>query len=229
MRNHVIVCGYGRMGAAVADMLVAQGVPTVVVEKDPAVTRQLDKGGLRHVSGDATEDGVLIAAGIQHAKSLASVLPNDSDNLFVTLTSRELNPSLNIIARSSFRKNDSKMLAAGATRVLNPYQHGGRLMAHQLMRPTVTEFIDVVSRWGADLGLEEVQLQAGSSLAGVMLRDAPIRKEMDVIVVGVRRPDVGLIFNPPPDLAPSPGDVLIALGRRENLKQLALLASGAER
>jgi len=88
---------------------------------------------------------------------------------------------------------------------MNPYQHGGRLMAQQLLQPTVTEFIDVVSQWGADLGLEEVQLEDQSSLAGVTLRDAPIRAEMDVIVVGVRRPEVGLIFNPPSDLAPRGG------------------------
>lgn len=101
-------------------------------------------------------------------------------------------------------------------------------MAQQLLQPAVTEFIDIVSHWGADLGLEEVQLQVGSPLAGVMLRDAPIRKEMNVIVVGVRRSETGLIFNPPPDLAPQAGDVLIVLGRRENLQRMARLAAGPE-
>jgi voltage-gated potassium channel len=124
MRDHVIVCGYRRMGAAVADLLQAQRVPTVVVEKDGQASEKLDREGFRHIVGDATEDAVLTAAGIQRAKALATVLPNDSDNLFVTLTGRQINPSLNIIARSSLQKNDSKMLAAGATRVLNPYQHG---------------------------------------------------------------------------------------------------------
>ena len=119
--------------------------------------------------------------------------------------------------------------AAGADRVLNPYSSGGRQMVRQLLHPAVTEFIDVISARGkTELSLEEVQLQEGSSLVGVSLRDAPIRKEMDVIVVDIRRSQQGLIFNPPSDLAPQAGDVLVALGRLENLRRLERLAEGRE-
>lgn len=229
MHDHVIVCGFGRMGATLARILEQQGTQPVVVEKDPAMGERLERDGLPHVIGDATDESSLIEAGIHEARALAAVLPHDADNLFVTITSRGLNPKLNVIARSGFEKNDAKMIAAGATHVLNPYRHGGRLMAQQLLQPNVTEFIDFVSRWGeANLGLEEIRLQAGSRLAGVMLRDSPIRKELDAIVVGVRRPSSGLIFNPPHDLAPQPEDILIVLGRRSNLQRLARLAAGGE-
>ena len=117
--------------------------------------------------------------------------------------------------------------SAGATRVVNPYRHGGRLMAQQLLQPNVTEFIDVISKWGgADLSLEEIQLQAGSSLAGVALREAPIRSELNVIVVGLRRAAQGFIFNPSSDQSLEAGDIMIVLGRRENLRILAQTASG---
>jgi voltage-gated potassium channel len=228
MRNHVIVCGYGRMGATVGLLLQSQSVPIIVLEKEAEVCGQLKQHRIPYIVGDATDDAVLSEAGVQHARALAASLPSDADNLFVTLTARRLNPQMTIITRSTQQKNNSKMLDAGATRVVNPYRHGGRLMAQQLLQPNVTEFIDVVSQWGGDdLSLEEVQLQAGSSLAGVPLREAPIRKELDVIVVGLRRPARGFIFNPSSDQILEPGDIMIVLGRRENLRLLAQSAAGA--
>lgn len=223
--RHVVVCGFGRMGRTVVDQVRARGVPTVIVEKDPQICEQLLEDGIPHVRGDATDDASLVAAGTERARSLATVLQHDADNLFVTLTARKLNPDLTIIARSSSSKNDAKMLTAGATRVLNPYSNGGRLMAQQLLHPSVTEFIDAISTWGgADLGLEEVQVQPGSKLAGQTIRDAPIRAELDIIVVSVRGGDGATRFNPAPDLRLEAGDTLVGLGRRDNLRLLARLA-----
>lgn len=229
MRDHVIVCGYGRMGATVALLLQNQSTPIVVLEKDPTICERLARHHIPYIVGDATDDATLAEAGVQRAKSLAAALPSDADNLFVTLTARRLNPEMTIITRSTQQKNNSKMIDAGATRVVNPYRHGGRLMAQQLLQPNVTEFIDVISQWGgADLSLEEIQLQAGSSLVGISLREAPIRSELNVIVVGLRRPAQGFIFNPSPDQALEVGDIMIVLGRRENLRTLAQTASGAK-
>jgi len=228
LTHHVIVCGFGRMGATVVDQIRASDVSLVIVEKDPDICDALLEREIPHIRGDATDDAVLMAAGIARARSLATVLAHDADNLFVTLTARKLNPSLIIIARSSNRKNDAKMLSAGATRVLNPYLNGGRLMAQQLLHPSVTEFIDAVSKWGAsEIGLEEVQVQATSPLAGQTLRDAPIRRELDVIVVGVRARDGRMRFNPPSDQSLSDGDTLVVLGQRDNLRRLARMAQGA--
>jgi len=229
MREHVIVCGYGRMGATVGLLLQNQSTSIVVLEKEPSVCERLNRHHIPYIIGDATDDATLAEAGVQYAQALAAALPSDADNLFVTLTARRLNPEMTIITRSTEQKNNSKMIDAGATRVVNPYRHGGRLMAQQLLQPNVTEFIDVVSQWGgADLSLEEIQLQAGSTLAGVALRDAPIRSELDVIVVGLRRPTQGFIFNPSPDQLLEAGDIMIVLGRRENLLALAQTAAGTE-
>lgn len=230
VRDHVIVCGYGRMGMTVVDQLRGRGTPLVVVEKSADVTGGLEGRGILYVVGDATDETVLVEAGVERARALAAVLPHDADNLFVTLTARTLNRGMTIVARSSIEKNDAKMVSAGATRVLNPYRNGGRLLARQLLHPSVTEFIELISHWeGQDLGLEEVQIQEGSPLAGVPLRDAPIRREMDVIVVGIRRRDGTVAFNPASDLAPAPGEIILALGRRENLRSLEKLAEGASR
>ena len=228
LRNHVIVCGYGRIGETVCAQLVTRGIAVVAIDRDEAAEQRLDDRGRPNIRGDATDDDVLQRAGIARAQALAATLPHDADNLFVTLSARTMNPALTIIARASNEKNKKKMLAAGATRVMNPYLNGGRLMARQLIQPSVTEFMDVITgeRDERALSLEEVQLQTGSPLAGVMLRDAPIRKEMDVIVVGVLKSGDDLIFNPPPDFAPDPGDVLVVLGSPDNLRRLERIAEG---
>jgi voltage-gated potassium channel len=227
IKQHVVVCGYGRMGKAICSHLRERKVPFVVIERNAALSEHLDRLGILHVVGDSTDDALLAEAGVARAKALAAVLPHDADNLFVTVTARNVNRDLTIVARASNEKNEPKMLAAGADRVLNPYRTGGRQMARQLLQPAVTEFFDVITgSLDGGLGLEEIELQAGSQLVGVTLRDAPIRREMDVILVGVRRPGEGLLFNPPSDLAPREGDVLLALGRPENLRRLEQLAVG---
>ena len=228
MQGHVIVCGYGRMGETVCQQLLDRDEHLVVIEKDPGKTGRLDQLHIPFILGDATEDAVLARAGTERATALATVLPHDADNLFVTLSARSLNPGLTVVARASKEKNESKMLAAGATRVLNPYSDGGRRMVRQLLHPAVTDFMDVIiAGMDPDLSLEEVRLQPGSSLAGVMLRDAPIRRDMDVIVLGVRRNDGELVFNPHPDLAPQAGDVLVVVGRKDNLRRLETLADSS--
>ena len=226
LRNHAVVCGYGRMGATVCEDLKSRGFTIVVIERKPDQIEVLSNRGILHVAGDATDDATLQRAGVDRARALAVVLPNDADNLFVTLTARGMSHGLTIVARASIEKNESKMYAAGASRVLNPYRQGGRMIVRQMMHPAVTEFFDMVSSTHhKELDIEEIRLEEGSSLTGVMLRDAPIRKEMDVIVVAVRRPDQDLIFNPPHDLAPQVGDILIALGTRDNLQRLEELAA----
>lgn len=227
MQRHMIVCGYGRVGATVASLLRANGADAVIIERDPAVCERLRQIKLPHVEGDATDDETLEEAGVRRARSLATCLSGDADNLFVALTARRLNPALTVITRASEDKNSSKMLDAGATRVVNVYRHGARLMAQQLLQPNVTDFIDGVSQWGsAGLTLEEIPLHEHSSLVGVPLREAPIRREMNVIVVGLRRA-TEFVFNPSGDHRLEPEDILIALGEDQNLKRLADLASRA--
>jgi len=230
MSDHVIVCGYGRMGRTVVERLVSRGTPTVVIEKDAELIESIDPTQQLYVQGDATEDSVLVEAGVERAKALATVLSQDADNLFVTLTARGLNPRLIIISRAMNAKSEAKMLTAGATRVLNPYASGGRLMVRQLLEPSVTEFIDEIQEFeDPDICLEEIQVEEGSSLAGTMLKDSPIRRQTDVLVVGIRHGDQRAQFNPPADAAPQAGDTLLVLGKGENLRRLEQLALGHRR
>lgn len=225
--GHVIVCGYGRMGETVCRQLRERGIELVVVEKSDEQIERIELARILSIVGDATDDESLIAAGIARARALATVLPHDADNLFVTLSARQQRHDLTIVSRASSEKNEAKMFAAGATRVLNPYRNGGRLMARQLLHPSVTEFIDLIQTESShDLSLEEVQLDTASALVGTKLRDSPIRRDLDVMVVGVRRQGEALEFNPSGDLVPRSGDVLVVLGRRDNLARLARMAEG---
>jgi voltage-gated potassium channel len=225
LRDHVIVCGFGRMGRTICEQLKSRNIPMVVIERSPELQVQLEQAGINHVIGDATDDESLTEARIDRAHSLATVLPTDAENLFVTLSARAINAKLTIISWASRDKNEAKILSAGATRVLNPYRQTGQLMVRQLLQPAVTAFFDAISEdGGSDLNLEEIQIQPGSSLSGVMLRDSPIRKELDVIVVGVRNREGTLKFNPAPDLTPQAGDTLVALGEWESLQKLDHLA-----
>jgi voltage-gated potassium channel len=227
MHDHVIVCGYGRMGVTVADQLAGRGTPVVVVDDKPDKIAKADERGLHFVAGDATDDDTLHRAGIDRARALATVLNNDADNLFVTLSARTLNPRLVIIARASNEKSAAKMLTAGATRVLNPYNSGGRLMVRQLLHPSVTEFMDAIQDPTApEVCLEEIQVQTASSLSGMALQDAPLRSDMNVLLVAVRQSGEKLIFNPPRDFVLEAGDTLLALGQPEMLRQLEALADG---
>lgn len=228
VQNHVIVCGFGRMGQTVVQNLRARGAPVVVIEKDPEVIRKIDEMGVLYLEGDATDDAVLQTAHVERARALASVLPGDAENLFITITARGLNPGLNIISRASWEKNESKMISAGATRVLNPYRNGGRLMVRQLLHPSVTEFMDAVTDIKVEgLALEEVQIQSGSRLDGVALKDSPIRSELDLIVVAVKQGSARMRFNPPSGQVLGANDVLVVLGAPPNLARMSELAEGS--
>ena len=134
---------------------------------------------------------------------------------------------LTVIARASSEKSEAKMLSAGATRVLNPYRTGGGLMVRQLLHPSVTEFMDAIQQFGdPELCLEEIQIQSGSQLAGKSLDNSPIKSEMDVLVVGIRRDTADLIFNPPSTLALDAGDMLLVMAHPQSLRRLEKLAEG---
>ena len=223
MQDHVIVCGFGRMGQALCERLRSKGQPFVVIERDSEVCDETYRDHqVMIVHGDAIDDDVLRAAGVERARALAAVLPADADNLFVTLSARKINPKLTIATRTSDEKNEPKMIAAGADRVLNPFDSGGRIMMRQLLQPAITAFFDIIGDESTpDLALDEIQLPHGSPLAGIALAESPIRQKHDVIVVGIRQKSAGLVFNPPGELAPEAGDVLILLGQVPNLEAVA--------
>ena len=224
--NHYIVCGFGRVGRQVVGDIEAWGGRCVTIEIDPAGTEGLET--VLHLAGDATQDEVLHAAGIERAAGLVVSTRDDAANVFITLTARALNPGLIIVARSNLPSTDQKLRSAGATHVISPYSIAGRRIATQLLYPSVTAFLDeLVNVSGTDLSLDEVRVSTGSSLAGSTLSGAEVRSRIGANVIAVRRhggPEV--VTNPPADYRFAPDDVLIVLATPEQLDELAVLAGG---
>lgn len=219
MQDHIIVCGWGRVGRTIADHLRGAGRDVVVVENDPA---RVDASGATTVEGDATDDEVLRAAGIERASALVAALSNDSDNLFVTLSARSLRPDLLIVARARTESVDAKLLQAGANRVVNPQLIGGARMAALATQPAVADFLDVVMHDGSlEFRLADVPLDEGSMLAGRTLREAQIRDRTGALVLAVRSADGSFLTNPSPDVQLQASQLLIAIGTEAQLKALA--------
>ena len=222
LRDHFIICGFGRIGQVICEILEDAGRPFVVIERDEEVLREIDQLGYISVAGEAEEDEILHVAGIERARGLIAVVSTDADNLFITLTARGLNPSLFILARSSgSRGTRTKLLRAGASKVISPYYIGARRMAQLLLRPTVTDFIDL-AMYAGELGLrlEEILVSENAAFAGKKLMESGIRKRHDIIVVAIKREAGDMLFNPKPDTMILPGDIMIVLGEADHISAL---------
>ena len=222
LKEHYIICGFGRIGKEICKILQEHKRPFVVIEKDPVEIKNLEELQYLHLQGDASDDEVLLGAGIGQARGLVSVVASDADNLYITLTARGLSPQMFIMARSSGTAGAQiKLKRAGATRVISPYSIGARRMAHLIVRPTVTDFIDLTMRAGElDLIMEELLVSPDSRLVDKNLIDSEIRKKYDVIVVAIKRQDGSMLFNPRPDTIILAGDILIVLGASEHIAGL---------
>jgi voltage-gated potassium channel len=220
LKGHYIVCGYGRMGKIICRELKAKNVPFVAIERNgDFLNNRLDD--FLGISGDATNDDILREAGIERAKGLISVLPNDALNLYVVLSARELNPDLHIVARAGEEGSENKLLRAGADKVVSPYHIGGLRIAHTILRPAVVDFIEFATKTGnIELQMEEVTIPEGSSMADKSLDQCGIGRELGIIIVGIKRHTGEMRFNPTSRSTIKAGDTLIALGEISKLKVL---------
>lgn len=225
MSGHHVVAGLGRVGLVVASQFADEGVPFVVIDASEASLTEAKEHDWPYVEGDATEEEILVEAGLRRAKSLVTALDTDAANLFVTLTARGMNPDLFIIARSTTPSAEAKLLRAGANRVITPTDIGGRRMAALVLQPVVSDYLDVVMRGDAlELKLEEIELAAGDPYVGRSIKEAHIRSETGAYILAVRAANGTLNTNPSPDTVLSDGDRVVAMGTEE---QLALLAGKA--
>ena len=221
MHEHVIICGWGRVGRSIAAEVDAAGRQLVVVDND---TERLADSPYPTVTGDATEDAVLTAAGIERASSLIAAVDADAANSFIILSARAMRPDLFIVARARSFDSEGKLRRAGADRVVNPQHIGGARMAAFVLRPHVADFVDVVMHdRNIEFRLEEVSIGTSSPIAGKSLRDAQIRDRTGALVLAVREPEGALRTNPSPDSAVHAGDLLIAIGTDDELRALAAL------
>lgn len=223
LKNHYIVCGYGRMGRIICEELTRHKAPLLVVEGTPEIVAAMDKE-LLVLQGDATQDSILNEAGIERASGLISVLASDADNLYVVLSARGLNPKLRIVARASQEGSVQKLLRAGADNVVSPYYIGGLRIAHSLLKPAVVDFIEFATRSeNLELQMEEIRVDEKSRIINQSLHESGIRKDLGVIIVAIKRESGEMEFNPTSTSIIRKGDTLIAMGQMDQLQAMEQL------
>jgi voltage-gated potassium channel len=221
LKDHFIVCGYGRIGRIMCSEFAADNIDFVVIEQDPATREEIENQRYLCIEMDATSEEALLAAGIMNAKGIATAVNSDANNVFITMTAKSLRPDIFVLARASEEKNEDKLLRAGASRVVSPYMIGARRMAQMLKKPTVVDFIDI-AMMGSHLGLmmEEAKIGPKSNLIGKNLIDSQLRKDFGVIIVAIKKISGNMIFNPMPSETLETGDVIVVIGKREDLQRM---------
>ncbi len=215
LEGHYIVCGFGRIGQVVAQEMRQAGQTVVVIEREPELLTELQAQGYLFLAGDASADDTLLAAGVERARGLFACVDTDAENVFITLSARQFRPDITIVARADRPDAVAKLERAGAHRVITPHHIGGRRIAQVMLRPTVTDFMDLALQ-GKNLQMEAACVASNSSLAGTTLATSGIRPRFGLMIIAIDKPGVGMIFNPQPDQVIAAGDTLIAVGPPEN-------------
>lgn len=231
LRNHVIVCGFGKMGFQAAWELKQAGVPFLIIEKE------MNKGSRNPrfegdiiLYGNAMEEITLQRAGLLRARGLITTLTTDADNVLVTLTAKQVAPQVPVIARAAQLGMESKLMAAGADHIVSPYEIGGRRMAALLLDPQLMNYVDVVlDHTPMEMAIEHILVTSASPLVGLTMREARLRDATGALIVGILRTGKGLIFNPKGAETFQSGDVLVAMGNHDTLNGLVKVARGEEK
>lgn len=225
LKDHFILCGYGRVGQEIAQAFSEEGAPFVIIANNEQHIAKAEKEGYLYIFGDATSDEVLKEAGIERAHGLVAAVGSDTDNTFITLSARELRPDLFIEARSSGPESEGKLRRAGADRIISPHAIGGRRMAMLALRPAVVDFIDTVTYGrGRELQLENVDVASGSPLVGRTMEQA--RSQNGITVLAMRKKSGKLVANPPGEETIEDGDRLIVIGTKQRLAALESIFEG---
>jgi voltage-gated potassium channel len=219
LSEHYIIAGFGRVGREVAHAFTRGKAPFIVIENNNATLNQLDAEGYLYVEGHATEDDVLLAAGIEKAKALVSTLPSEADNVYLALTARHMKPSLYIITRADHPDGEKKLKRAGANQVVSPHVLGGMRMAMASLRPNVVDFMQMTSMGESGLGIEEVTVPEKCRFSGKSLIDSRVKADYGVTVIGIKKADKDIVINPPPTALIETGDILLLIGSTDNLER----------
>jgi voltage-gated potassium channel len=223
LKDHVIVCGFGRNGKQVVRELMEHQAPLIIIENNEQTMEViLDDPNLLYVHGDATKDEVLQMCRINEAKALVTTLPVDADNLLVVLTAREMNPSLTIISRASDEHSDSKLRRAGANNIIMPDKIGGTRMAKLVTQPDIVEFLDFIMLQSSEnMALEEISCKnIASCFDGKTIRELDVRNESGANIIGLRREDRSYIINPIPEIVLTSNDKIFVLGTKNQITKL---------
>ena len=221
LSGHYIICGFGRIGSLICKEFKAAGLKFVIIEKNMDAAERLEDDGYLYMKGDATLDETLLKAGISRAKGLISVVTSDTENVYITLTARGLNPELYIMARSGEEGSDIKLKRAGANKVVSPYTIGGNRMAQSILRPNVVDFIEIATGYEhLELQMEEIVIPPHSAFVGETLVSSGFRKEIGVIIVGIKKSHGKMVFNPHSQTKIDEYDTLIVLGDPTSISKL---------
>jgi voltage-gated potassium channel len=225
LHQHLIVCGFGRMGRLVCAEFSNLGDRFVVIDRHEEALEDFTMPHGIPLHGDATSDDVLRHAGIERARALVTVVASDADNLYTTMSARLLNDKLFIVARAEDAHSEQKLLRAGANRVVSPYRIGGSRVAQAVLRPTVMDFLELATQTEhVELQIEETRITTYSPLVGSTLQDSRLRKDLGIIIVAIKKTSGKMLFNPAPETTLEVGDILIAMGDRQHLDRLDALA-----
>ncbi|MGQ9729836.1 MAG: potassium channel family protein [Candidatus Zipacnadales bacterium] len=229
MRDHFIICGFGRIGSEVCRFFRQRGMPHVVGDSREEAIAELLEIGVPAIQGDCTEDETLRALGIAHARGLIAAAGTDADNTFIVLSARALRSDLYIVARATSPQAERKLRAAGADHVVTPYRIGGQRIAAAALTPNVVDFLDVAMQGDElSLGMDEIRIRDDSPLVGKSLLDSCIRQAFGIVILAIKRANGRLDSNPTPETVIAAGDILIALGTMQQLRDLETLATGKQ-
>jgi voltage-gated potassium channel len=221
LEDHIILCGFGRVGRGAAEELRQAGARFVVIDRNDERVENAIKDGMLAVAADANRDETLRDVGIDRARGLIATLASDADNLFLILSAKSLNPNLFMSARAAEQESEHKLRRAGADFVFAPYNSTGHRMAQALLKPHVQQFLDFTTQsMGLDAAIEQVRVAEHSAFIEQSLAEMHIRKELGVIVLAIRKPNGEMIFNPPAESRIAGGDHLIVMGRADGLRKL---------
>lgn len=221
LSGHTILCGYGRMGSVIYNSLRKRNISVVVIEKDPHLIDILDQLKIPNLPGDSTDEDLLEKSGIKRAKNLIAALGTDTDNVFLVLTAKQMNPDLFIVARCSYPTSRKKLIAAGADLVESPYELGGASIAMRIDRPTVTDFLhSALKREHKHIQMEEIPINSASYMCGKKLIESGLRQDYNLMVIAIKKHNGNMVFNPPHDAVIEEKDTLIVIGEDDMLENL---------
>jgi voltage-gated potassium channel len=228
LAGHYIVCGYGRMGRALARFLIQKYLDVVVIEQNESRVPIMNEDGVLYLLGPANDENMLLRAGIARARGIMTVVGADADNVFMVLLARELNPDIFIVSRAILNSAKRTLRAAGANKIVSPYDLGARRMAHAVLRPTVIEFLEMAfADDSAEIEVEELRVRAGSPLVDKTLLDSNIRRDYNVIIITVKKSDGRMVFNPDAATRLEADDTLVVVGLAASIQKLARVLAPA--
>src|SRR5215212_2973271 len=226
LSDHYIVCGAGRIGSRVIREIARRGHDFVVIEGDEVTADRLLSLGYLVLMGDATSDDVLKAAGVERARGLVCAVSSDPDNLYITLTARDLNKNMMIVSRANDESAVNRLHKAGANKVVSPSITGSNQMAQMLLKPAVADFMEMASMTEKlELEVEQIEINAGSPFINRLLKDTGIRSDLNVIVIAIRRAGGEMVFNPAADTVIEEHDALVVIGSHSSLELLEKMAN----